>query len=160
MSNSKFYLNKCYETQYILIPSDGYMISNVRRSSQIPVQWCIRFDRQILLAHCNSTGFRSIGLQRQFDPTGSGSGLNIVKPNSTGFKYYPVRLDRLWAFVTYEHYKSWLKLRFVRYDVTGMLIMIGFLINCLLHNFGSPRSSNRTRPICWIMKTWLDRYLN
>ena len=124
-------------------------ISDVHRSSQISVQGCIRFDRQILPAHCNLTGFKSIGLQRQPDLTGSGSGLNIVKRDSTGFKYYPVRLDRLSAFVTYKRYKSRLKLRFVRYDVTGMLIMTGFMINCPLymincplHNFGSPRSLN------------------
>jgi len=37
--------------------------------------------------------FTSIGLQRQPDPTGLGSGLSIVKPDSTGFKYYQTRLE-------------------------------------------------------------------
>jgi len=34
------------------------IISNVRRSSRIPVQGCIRFDRQIVPAHCNLTDFQ------------------------------------------------------------------------------------------------------
>ena len=59
--------------------------SDVRRSSRIPVQWFIRFDWQILPAYCNSTGFRSIGLQRQLDPTGSGSDLNIIQSDLTDF---------------------------------------------------------------------------
>jgi len=37
--------------------------------------------------------FRSIGLQHQPDPTRSGSGLSIVKLDSTGFKYYQTRLE-------------------------------------------------------------------
>ena len=51
--------------------------SDVCRLSQIAVQECIQFDWQSLLACCNPT-----------DPTGLESDLNIIKPNSTGFKYY------------------------------------------------------------------------
>jgi len=151
--------------------------SDVRRSSRILVQGYIRFDQQIVPACCNPTDFQidrvtmsarsdrfRIGLnycQTRLDQVyilsnSTWPGLYIVKSDSTGFKYYQARL----TFVTYEHYKSRLKWWFVRYDVTEILNMTKFVITCPLHNFRSPRWSNRTRPIWGIMKTWLNRYLN
>ena len=126
--------------------------SDVRRSSRILVQRCVRFDRQIVLARCNPTDFQidrvtmSAGsdqfrirlnycqtwLDRVYilsNPTQPG--LNIIKPDST--------------FVIYEHYKLSLKWWFVHYDVTEILIMTKFVITCPW--------SNRTRPISRIMKT-------
>jgi len=140
------------------------LISDVRRSSRILVQRCIRFDQQIVPAHCNPTDFQIdrvtmsagsdrfwIGLnycQTRLDrvyilsnPTRLG--WNIIKPNST--------------LVTYERYKTRLKWWFVRYDVTRILIMTKFVITYPLHNFGSPRWSNWTQPIRRIMKTRFDR---
>ena len=52
-------------------------ISDVCRSSQIPVQRCIRFDRQILPAHCNPTDFQ---IGQVITSVWSDRGLNIIKP--------------------------------------------------------------------------------
>ena len=52
--------------------------------------------------------FRPVGFEGQSDPTGSGWSSIIVKPDSIGFKYYQVRLDRFdgrFGIVTYKCYK-------------------------------------------------------
>ena len=75
------------------------MISNVRRSSQIPVLGCIRFDWWIVPVNCNPTDFRSIGLQRGCCSTDFHIGRFTMSVRSDrfeiGFKYYHARLDRV-----------------------------------------------------------------
>jgi len=98
--------------------------------------------------------FRSIRLLPSSDPTGLGSGLNIVKPDSTGFKYYQARLDRFDCRFDIVTDKSVFLIWICNDNVTGILIATRFVINCPLHmincpshNFGSLQWPNRTRPI-------------
>ena len=84
--------------------------------------------------------FRSVHLQCQPDPTGSGSDLNIVKPDSTNSgsdsninsvtqptwwstRYCNVQMLQIAVNITI----------YTLLDVTEILIMMGFLINCPLH---------------------------
>jgi len=60
-------------------------ISDVRRSSRIPVQGCIRFDRKILPARCNPTDFH-------IDRVTTSARSDRFR---IGFKYRQTRLDRV-----------------------------------------------------------------
>ena len=84
--------------------------------------------------------FRLVRLQCQPDPTGSGSDLHIVKPDSTdsgsdsninsvtrptwrSIRYCNVQMLQIAVNITI----------YTALDVTKILIMMGFLINCPLH---------------------------
>ena len=84
--------------------------------------------------------FRSVRLQCQPDPTGSGSDLNIVKPDSTNSgsdsNINSVTQPTWWSTRYCNVQMLQIAVNIMIYtllDVTGMLIMMGFLINCRLH---------------------------
>jgi len=95
------------------------------------------------------------------------SDFTFGQPDLTWLKYYQAQVDRLDAqldIVMYKRSKSGAKtmihtLQDIR-DVTGILITTRFVVNCLLHIFGSPRWPNPSSLICWIMKTHPNQDLN
>jgi len=70
--------------------------------------------------------FRSVGLQHRSDPTGLGSDLNIIKPDSTGLsstRHCNVQTLQIAVNITI----------YILSDVTEILIATRFVINCPLH---------------------------